>query len=153
MVLRKTKETDWKLWFGKGVCVNGPAENRVKPILKCCVCIRSLRNQRRSIRSTQFLSTVLRKTEETYWIVMLWGVVFVDCPEETKVKPILKCCFCTRSLAKQRSSRISVVRCWLFWFMVLGETTFQHKKNKHQVNFWRYRSPCGIVRSRFFTMV
>ena len=65
-VLRKTEETLLKTTVWEIVVVNGPEENRVKTIPKCCFCIRSLGKQRKSMRSIQFLSTVLRKTEETY---------------------------------------------------------------------------------------
>ena len=80
---------------------------------------------------------------------MLLEVVFVDGARENRLKPILKYCCCTRAFAKQSSSRISVVRCWLFLIRVLGETKFQHSNNKQQVHFWRYRSTCGIVHSLF----
>ena len=45
--------------------------------------------------------------------------------------------FCAWSLAKQGSSRISVVRCLLFLFTVLGETESQHKHNTQKVNFFK----------------
>ena len=51
-----------------------------------------------------FLHTVLRKTDETYWKVMVWEIVFAHGPEENRAKPIPKCCFCTRSLGKQTES-------------------------------------------------
>ena len=35
---------------------------------------------------------------------MFWETVFVNGPEENRVKPIPKCCFCTRSLGKQTES-------------------------------------------------
>jgi hypothetical protein len=45
--------------------------------------------------------------------------------------------FCARFLAKQGSSRISVVRCLLFLFTVLGETESQHKHSMQKVNFFK----------------
>jgi hypothetical protein len=86
-------------------------------------------------RKTHFLCNGPWKNKGNRLKVMLLEVVFVDGPEENRVKPILKCGFCTRALAKQSSSRISVARCWLFWFMVLGKTKFQHKHNKQKFNF------------------
>ena len=87
----------WKVMFWETVFVNGPEENRVKPIPKCCFCTRSLGKQTESMRNLNFLQrslgkqmkpiekswfgksfllTVLRKTEQN----LFRNVVFAHGP-------------------------------------------------------------------------
>ena len=104
-VLRKTNETCWKVMVWEIVFAHGPEENRAKPISKWCFCTRSLGKQTDGKHAKPtFFATVLRKTEETYWIVIVWKIVFVHGPRENRATPIPKCCFCTRSLGKQTES-------------------------------------------------
>ena len=87
--------------------VNGPKENRVTPIQKSCFCTRSLGKQRKSMRHLHFCNGP-SENKGNPLTIMVWEIVFVNGPEKNTVKPILKCCFCTRSFGKQRKSMRSM---------------------------------------------
>ena len=61
--------------------------------------------------------------------------------------------FCAWSLAKQGSSRISVVRCCCFCLRSLAKQSPNIKTIRKRLTFLRYRSPCGDCPFTFFTTV
>ena len=87
--------------------VNGPKENRVTPIQKFYCCTRSLGKQRKHMRHLHFCNGP-SENKGNQLKIMVWEIVFVNGPEKNRVKPIPKCCFCTRSLGKQSKNTCSI---------------------------------------------